>query len=113
VLEEVVGGWLWSLAEAGRLEPLLTALAVDGKHLRGTDGVVLFSAMLHHERVVVAQRQVPEDTNEITQVQDLLGPLDLDGVVVAGDAAHTQRDTARHDHRYQAQTVSQAAELAG
>lgn len=96
VLDAIVGGWLWDLAQAGRLEPLLTALAVDGKHLRGTDGVVLFSAMLHHERVVVAQRQVPEGTNEITQVKDLLNPLDLDGVVVTGDAAHTQHDTAEY-----------------
>jgi hypothetical protein len=30
VLDEIVGGWLWDLAEAGRLEPLLTALAIDG-----------------------------------------------------------------------------------
>jgi predicted transposase YbfD/YdcC len=79
-------------AGSGRLEPLLTALAIDGKHLRGTDGVVLFSAMLHDRRVVVAQRQVPEGTNEITQVKDLLDPLDLTDVVVTGDAAHTQHD---------------------
>jgi predicted transposase YbfD/YdcC len=96
MLDRVVGGWLWDLAQAGRLEPLVRALAVDGKHLRGTDGVVLFSAMLHHERVVVAQRQVPEGTNEITQVKDLLDPLDLDGIVVTGDAAHTQHDTAEY-----------------
>jgi predicted transposase YbfD/YdcC len=93
-LDEIIGGWLWDLAETGRLEPLLTALAVDGKHLRGTDGVVLFSAMLHDQRVIVAQREVPEGTNETTQMQDLLDPLDLDGVVVTGDAAHTQTDTA-------------------
>jgi hypothetical protein len=29
-LDEITGGWLWDLAETGRLEPLLTALAVDG-----------------------------------------------------------------------------------
>jgi predicted transposase YbfD/YdcC len=93
-LDEIIGGWLWDLAQTGRLEPLLTALAVDGKHLRGTDGVVLFSAMLHDQRVIVAQREVPEGTNETTQIQDLLDPLDLNGVVVTGDAAHTQTDTA-------------------
>jgi predicted transposase YbfD/YdcC len=93
-LDEIIGGWLRRLAETADLEPLVTALAVDGKHLRGTDGIVLFSAMLHDQRVVVAQRQVPEGTNEITQVKDLLDPLDLDDVVVTGDAAHTQHDTA-------------------
>lgn len=96
VLDEIVGGWLWRLARAGRLEPLLTALAVDGKHLRGSGGVVLFSAMLHEQRVVVAQRAVPNGTNQITQVKDLLDPLDLDQVVVTGDAAHTQTDTAEY-----------------
>jgi hypothetical protein len=71
-------------------------LAVDGKHLRGTDGTVLFSAMLHDQRVVVAQREVPNGTNEITQVKNLLDPLDLTDVVVTGDAAHTQTDTAEY-----------------
>lgn len=93
-LDEIIGGWLRRLAQTEDLEPPLTALAVDGKHLRGTDGVVLFSAMLHDQRVVVAQRQVPEGTNEITQVKDLLDPLDLNDIVVTGDAAHTQHDTA-------------------
>lgn len=96
VLDQIIGGWLRDLAEVGRLEPLLTALAIDGKHLRGTRGVVLFSAMLHDERVVIAQREVPAGTNEITQVKELLDPLDLDGIVVTGDAAHTQHDTAEY-----------------
>jgi hypothetical protein len=86
VLDQIIGGRLRDLAEAGRLEPLLTAPAIDGKHLRGTGGVVLFSAMLHDDRVVIAQREVPEGTNEISQGKELLDPLDLDGVVVTGDA---------------------------
>jgi predicted transposase YbfD/YdcC len=96
VLDEIIGGWLRRLAEAGRLEPLLTALAIDGKWLRGVEGICLFSAMLHDEKVVVAQRLIPEDTNEITQVSQLLDPVDLDGVVVTGDAAHAQHDTAHY-----------------
>ena len=50
-LDQVLGGWLRDLADAGRLDGLLTAIAVDGKWLRGVlDGQVkLFSAMLHEE----------------------------------------------------------------
>jgi hypothetical protein len=96
-LDELTGSWLRRLADAGRLENLLRAIAIDGKWLRGIgDGqqVKLFAAMLHEEKVMIAQREIPEDTNEITQVRQLLGPVDLDGAVVTGDAAHAQRDTA-------------------
>jgi hypothetical protein len=48
----VLGGWLRDLTDAGRLEEPLTAIAIDGKWLRGVlDGQVkLFAAMLHEER---------------------------------------------------------------
>jgi hypothetical protein len=48
--DEVTGGWLRALADAGRLDGLLTA--IDGKWLRGVlDGQVrLSAAMLHEER---------------------------------------------------------------
>jgi predicted transposase YbfD/YdcC len=98
-LDELAGSWLRELADAGRLENLLTAIAIDGKWLRGIgDGqqVKLFAAMLHEEKVVIAQHAIPEDTNEITQVRELLDPVDLDGAVVTGDAAHAQRDTAAY-----------------
>jgi predicted transposase YbfD/YdcC len=95
-LDEITGGWLRALAAAGRLETLLTAIAIDGKWLRGVAGgqVKLFAAMLHEEKVVIAQHRIPDDTNEITQVKDLLDPVDLTGAVVTADAAHAQRDTA-------------------
>jgi predicted transposase YbfD/YdcC len=38
---------------------------------------------------------VPDKTNEITALPDLLAALPLDDVVVTADALHTQRDTAR------------------
>ena len=48
VLDEIIGSWLRALADAGKLEGLLTAIAIDGKWLRGVaDGQVkLFAAML-------------------------------------------------------------------
>jgi predicted transposase YbfD/YdcC len=98
-LDVLVGGWLRELADCRRLDNLLTAIAIDGKWLRGIgDGqqVKLFAAMLHEEKVVIAQHAIPEDTNEITQVRQLLEPVDLENAVVTGDAAHAQRDTAEY-----------------
>jgi DDE_Tnp_1-associated/Transposase DDE domain len=98
-LVELTGGWLRGLADAGRLENLLRAIAIDGKWLRGIgDGqqVKLFAAMLHEEKVIIAQHAIPEDTNEITQVRELLDPVDLSGAVVTGDAAHAQRAIAAY-----------------
>jgi len=97
-LDEVIGGWLRGLARAGRLEPLLTAIAIDGKWLRGVgDGQVkLFAAMLHEEKMIIAQHRIPDETTETTQVKELLEPVDLDGAVVTADAAHAQRVTAEY-----------------
>ena len=79
VLDEVLGGWLRDLADAGRLDGLLTAIAIDGKWLRGVaDGQVkLFAAMLHEEKVIIAQHRIPDDTTETTQVRELLEAVDL------------------------------------
>jgi hypothetical protein len=77
----------------------LDGLAIDGKTVRnsaapGGVNVKLFSALLHHDQVVIAQVTVPEDTTEVTCVQILLDPLDLTGKTVTADAAHTQDTTA-------------------
>ena len=34
-LDDLIGGWLRALADAGRLDHLLAAIAIDGKWLRG------------------------------------------------------------------------------
>jgi len=96
ILDEILGGWLRALADAGRLEPLLTAIAIDGKWLRGVlDGQVkLFAAMLHDEKVMIAQHRIPGETTETTQVREPLEHTDLENAVVTADAAHGQRDTA-------------------
>lgn len=98
VLDEVLGNWLRDLAGAGRLDGLLTAIAIDGKWLRGVlDGQVkLFSAMLHEEKAVIAQVRVPDDTTESTQVKALLDAVDLRNAVLTADAAHSSAETARY-----------------
>lgn len=98
MLDMIAGGWLRALAEAGHLDRLLTAIAIDGKWLRGVgDGQVkLFAAMLHEEKVMIAQHRIPDKTNEITQVKKLLDPVDLTNAVVTADAAHAQHETAEY-----------------
>lgn len=82
----------------------LVAVAMDGKVVRntiapgGAEGseIKLFSALLHEQAVVIAQRRIPAGTNEITQVAALLKDVDLTNVVITGDAAHAQHATAAH-----------------
>ncbi|MBE3586349.1 MAG: ISAs1 family transposase [Thermoanaerobacter sp.] len=92
-VDNAVGQWLDSQAQD-------TALAVDGKSLRGSTGpdgkrVHLLSAFLQREKMVIAQRQVDKKSNEITAFKPLLEPLDLEGKVVTADAMHTQVENAR------------------
>jgi predicted transposase YbfD/YdcC len=98
ILDQVIGGWLRDLADQGKLDGLLTAIAIDGKWLRGVlDGQVkLFSAMLHEEKVIIAQHRIPDDTTETTQVRALLEHMDLDNAVVTADAANAQKKTAKY-----------------
>jgi predicted transposase YbfD/YdcC len=74
-------------------------VTVAGKTLRGAvrpDGrqVHLVSA-LRTDGVVLAQREVPSRTNEITAFKPLLAPLDLAGHVITFDALLTQTALAR------------------
>lgn len=98
-LDVAFGAWLFAQATRERGEQI--ALAIDGKVLRGAwsgenTQVRLLSAMLQGDGVVVAQVRVPDDSNEITQVEELIGKFpDMPGRPVATlDAIHTQHDTA-------------------
>jgi predicted transposase YbfD/YdcC len=97
-LDIMIGGWLRSLAAAGKPDRPLTAIAIDGKWLRGVgDGQVkLFAALTHEDGVIIAQHRIPDDTTETTQVRDLLDPVGLTGAVVTADAVHACRDTAEY-----------------
>lgn len=100
-----VGAWLSARVRAARPQsgprPRRTALAVDGKALRGTrhasaDGqaVHLLAVLDHQTCAVLGQTGVDGKTNEITQFAPLLEHLDLTGHVVTADALHTQREHA-------------------
>jgi len=86
-LDRTVGDWLAEQADDQG------PLAVDGKTLKGArtshGQVHLFAALTHNTSTIVAQRQVPADTNETTQLAPLLEPVRLAGRVVTADALHT------------------------
>lgn len=90
LLDQILGQWL--LAQGGNHPHL----CVDGKTLKGSDGLHLFSAFCREEEKVLAQICVPEKTNEIPRLPALLQDLPLEGTLVSADALHTQTDTARH-----------------
>ena len=74
-------------------------IAVDGKTVRraceaGQRAPHLVAALTHGTGLVLGQIRVDSKTNEIPATRDLLGMMDLNGVVVTADALHTQKDTA-------------------
>jgi hypothetical protein len=123
--DALIGAWMLRQVHAGRLAaqkvPAFVGLALDGKTLKGSWPEIntgagktrLFSALVHGEAVTVAQRRIPSDTSEVTQVLPLLDtighaarsgdddggdsgnvehPPDLNGAVITADALHVHRD---------------------
>ncbi len=72
-------------------------ISIDGKTLRGTivkqngRGVHLLAAYLPGSGLVLMQVAVESKENEIVAAPKLLQSIDLNGVIVIGDAMHTQR----------------------
>lgn len=74
-------------------------IAVDGKTIRGARNAGrsaphLVAALTHDTGLVIGQVAVDAKTNEIPALRDLLGLMDIRGLVITADALHTQRDTA-------------------
>jgi predicted transposase YbfD/YdcC len=85
------------LATTGTAEP--EAHAIDGKSLRGSQkqgalGAHLLSAVSHRLGLTLGQTAVPEKTNEIGAVNELLSGLILEGRVITMDALLTRRKLA-------------------
>jgi hypothetical protein len=94
--ESVVRHWLRS--QADRLG--WTALAIDGKSLRGATGeqlpaVHLVAGYAHEAQIVLGQLRVDSKTNEHKAALELLGLLPLSGAVVTADAMFTHADFCR------------------
>ncbi|MER7820191.1 ISAs1 family transposase, partial [Streptomyces sp. NPDC096153] len=74
-------------------------LAADGKSARGsrtrTRTAAHLLAVIDQDDQVIAQLRIPDKTNEIPCLREILGPLDIEGAWVSADALHTQTETAR------------------
>ena len=100
-LAAAFGDWLKSQVMAGLADAGALVIALDGKTVRGAragDGRAphLLAAMICGARAVLAQRDVDQKTNEITQVKPLLDGIDISGALVTADALHVQKETARY-----------------
>jgi hypothetical protein len=94
--EMAVGRWLRSQADRHGW----TAIAIDGKCVRGAAGeqlpaVHLVAAYAHEAQVVLAELRVDAKTNEHKAALELLGVLPLEGAVVTADAMFTHADFCR------------------
>jgi hypothetical protein len=100
-LEAALSRWAAGVLAAvppqkGKLE----AVAIDGKTLRGAQQqgaleVHLLSVLSHRLGLTLAQRPVPDPTNEIGALPQILADLVLKGRVVTVDAMHCQQEIAR------------------
>lgn len=75
-------------------------VALDGKAVRralnqGEDARVIVSAWATESGLLLGQRKVKDQSNEITAVPELLRALELAGCIVTADALHCQKDIAK------------------
>ena len=75
-------------------------IAVEDETMRGArtgdnPAPHLLAAPGRASGVVVGQRRVSDESNEIPALPDLLAPMDLDGALITADAMHTRRSTAQ------------------
>jgi hypothetical protein len=92
--EDALRRWILAQGVDG-LDQLV--LALDGKTLRGTQGhevpgVHLLAVYCQAREAAVAQLRVPGKTNEHKTALELLKLVPLEGTLITGDAAFTQRD---------------------
>jgi predicted transposase YbfD/YdcC len=87
-------------------------VAVDGKTLRrshdrreGKKALQMVSAWASTNGVVLGQRKVDDESNEITAVPELLDTLEITGCIVTLDAIHCQTETVETILEKQAEYV--------
>ena len=71
-------------------------ISIDGKTSRGSEDddrqpVHMVSAWLSEQKMVLGQIAVPEKTNEITAVPELIKMLDIGGCIITADAMSCQK----------------------
>ena len=75
--------------------------SLDGKTVKGSipsgesRGTHLLSLYVPGQGLVLMQARVSQKENEIVVAPEILSQVSLEGVIVIGDAMHTQRETSR------------------
>lgn len=85
-------------------------ISIDGKTSRGSGDeeqspVHMVSAWLSEQKMVLGQIAVPEKTNEITAVPELIKMLDIEGCIITADAMSCQRAIVAEIKRKKAEYV--------
>src|SRR5882757_8998995 len=94
---QAFGRWMAAAGEATGLVPV----AIDGKSAlaakrnTATGCLTVVTAWATENRLVLGQTAVPDGSNEIGAIPDLLRTLDLSGAIVTIDAAGCQVENAR------------------
>jgi predicted transposase YbfD/YdcC len=76
-------------------------ISLDGKTVRGTiqrgetQGVHLLAVYVPRQGLVLVQAEVERKENEIVVAPQVLRQINLSGVIVIGDAMHTQREISK------------------
>jgi hypothetical protein len=93
IFEQVIGEY----QRSRQLDDQEIVISIDEKTLRGTiigkgsRGQHLLTAYLPSSGLVLMQIAVESKENEIVAAPKLLQSIDLQGMIVIGDAIHTQR----------------------
>ncbi len=96
-VEKIQEEWIQSISNK---EETLTIVSTDGKTMRGSKSKSMnqkarhiVSLFLSDDKLVLAQTQVEDKSNEIPALIKLLDELELKNCVITMDAIHTQKKT--------------------
>lgn len=85
----------WQEKTLGPREEDDDLISIDGKELRGAQGIEVVSAVAVKSVRWLGSELVADKSNEIPAARELIKRLDLDDQTVVADALHTQHETAR------------------
>ena len=97
--------WL-GLSIVGIVQSLIkekhSQIMIDGKAIKSTDAIKSIEKMMNivtaytNTGVSLLQKTVDNKTNEIPAVKELIGMLDVKGMIITADAMHCQKETAEN-----------------
>ena len=97
-LRELLKGWLKALPNGLREQ----VLAIDGKHLRGTQSHATLNSALHlvslysvDSGLILAEQPVEDKSNEIIAIPKILEEMDIQGAIMTIDAIGCQKKIAK------------------